>query len=266
MGRGVWPWRLGTTSYILPGDLLANARFLAPRVDDVELVLFESEGFGSNIPEPETVAGLADLAAEHALTYTVHLPTHLRPGSTRASERIRAVDTWNRVMERTAPLEPFGYVLHLEGDRPGPVPSLDIPAWLENLDRSLEAWMEKTLIPARCVCVETLGYPFELVWPLVRRRGLAVTLDIGHVWAMGYDAEASVQTLLSHARIVHLHGVQGIGGEDHLGLEVTDPILLESFLKALSSQRGDRVLTLEVFCQEHLESSLEVLERFRSQL
>lgn len=47
MGRGVWPWRLGTTSCILPGDLLANARFLAPRVDDVELVLFESEGLAA---------------------------------------------------------------------------------------------------------------------------------------------------------------------------------------------------------------------------
>ncbi len=263
MGGGLGSWRLGTTSYILPDDLSANVRFLAPRVDDVELVLFESEDFGSNVPGPEAVAELTDLAAEHGLTYTVHLPTHVRPGSCRPSERILAVDTWNRVMERTEPLEPFGYVLHLEGDQPGAVPSLDIPAWLENLERSLEAWMGANRIQPESICVETLGYPFELVWPLVRRRGLAVTLDIGHVWGMGYDAEAAVQALLPHARIVHLHGVDGVGGEDHQGLEVTDPVLLGSFLKALSAQGGDRVVTLEVFCQQHLESSLEVLESFR---
>ena len=266
MGRGFWPWRLGTTSYILPADLSANVRFLAPRMDDVELVLFESVEFGSNVPGPEVVADLADVAAEHGLTYTIHLPTHVRPGSPRASERTLAVDTWNRVVERTEPLEPFGYVLHLEGDQPGAVPSSDVPAWLENLERSLEAWVGAGGIQPRSICVETLGYPFDLVWPLVRRWGLAVTLDIGHVWVMGFDAEAAVQTLLPHARIVHLHGVDGVGGEDHQGLEVTDPDLLRAFLTSLSRQPGDRVVTLEVFCQEHLESSLGVLERFRRTL
>jgi len=41
---------------------------------------------------------------------------------------------------------------------------------------------------------------------------------------------------------------------------VTDPVKLESFLKALSAEGGERVVTLEVFCQKHLESSLAVLE------
>ena len=266
MGPGSWPWRLGTTSYILPADLSANVRFLGPIVDNVELLLFESEEFGSNIPEPGVVAELADLAAEHDLTYTIHLPIHVRPGSPRASERTLAVDTWNRVLERTEPLKPFGYVLHLEADRPGAVPSSDIPAWLDNLDRSLEVWMGTGQIQPDFICVETLGYPFDLVWPLVQRRGLAVTLDIGHIWIMGFDAEAAVQTLLPHARIVHLHGVDGVGGEDHQGLEVTDPDLLRPFLTSLFRQPGQRVVTLEVFCQEHLESSLEVLELFRRTL
>ncbi len=258
-----WPWRLGTTSYILPDDILPNVRFLGPRVDDIELVLFESGDYGSNLPSPAVVADLKGLAAEHDLTWTVHLPTDLRPGSSRASERTRALDTWSRVLELTAPLDPFGYVLHLEADRHGPVPSEDVPAWLDNLERSLEAWMGTGTVRPQQVCVETLGYPFDLVWPLVQRFGLAVTLDIGHLWTMGYDTEAAIRTLLPHTRIVHLHGVSGVGGRDHQGLEVTDPALLEAFLRALYQQPGERVLTLEVFNRPHLESSLAILEDFR---
>ena len=35
------PFRIGTTSYIIPDDILPNVRFLAGRVKDVELVLFD---------------------------------------------------------------------------------------------------------------------------------------------------------------------------------------------------------------------------------
>jgi len=36
-------FRLGSTSYVYPADLVTNARQLAGRVDDIELVLFETE-------------------------------------------------------------------------------------------------------------------------------------------------------------------------------------------------------------------------------
>ena len=48
--KGIFPFRLGTTSYLLPDDLLTNAEFLGPLVDDAELVLFESEGV-LNLPD-----------------------------------------------------------------------------------------------------------------------------------------------------------------------------------------------------------------------
>ena len=72
--------RVGTTSYILPDDILPNVRHLAPLVDDVELVLFESEGM-SNFPDGSTINELASLASEHDLSYTVHFPLDIYPGS-----------------------------------------------------------------------------------------------------------------------------------------------------------------------------------------
>jgi hypothetical protein len=53
--------RIGTTSYILADDILPNVRYLAPLVDDIELVLFESEGM-SNLPSKQVIEELAALA------------------------------------------------------------------------------------------------------------------------------------------------------------------------------------------------------------
>jgi hypothetical protein len=59
--KDCFPFRVGTTSYIVPDNLLPNLRYLADRVDDVELVLFESEEF-SNMPSPSEVEEMAALA------------------------------------------------------------------------------------------------------------------------------------------------------------------------------------------------------------
>ena len=71
-------FRLGATSYVYPGDLVYNVARLAGHVDDVELILFDLPDGMSNLPDAVTVRRLADLAAAHDLTYTVHLPLDLR--------------------------------------------------------------------------------------------------------------------------------------------------------------------------------------------
>ena len=37
------PFRLGTTSYIVPEDIILNVRLLAPAMDAIELIFFESD-------------------------------------------------------------------------------------------------------------------------------------------------------------------------------------------------------------------------------
>jgi len=41
--HGRTPFRVGATSYVLPDHILPNVEYLAPMVDDVELVLFETD-------------------------------------------------------------------------------------------------------------------------------------------------------------------------------------------------------------------------------
>ena len=71
------PFRLGTTSYVIPDEIIPNVRFLSDRVDDIETVLFEAGGL-SNIPSVKIVRDLKDIAADHDLAYTVHLPIDIQ--------------------------------------------------------------------------------------------------------------------------------------------------------------------------------------------
>ncbi|NBK26560.1 MAG: sugar phosphate isomerase/epimerase, partial [Spirochaetia bacterium] len=196
--------RVGTTSYILPDDILPNVRHLAPLVDDVELVLFESEGM-SNFPDASTIATLSDLAEEHDLSYTVHFPLDIFPGSPEKQVRQKCVDTLLRVMELTESLNPFGYVLHLTPDSYGREPSLDTPRWLDGLDWTVEQVLSQSRVESRMLCAETLSYHFSVVDELVRRHDLSVTLDIGHIWLMGYSMEENLSSLLDRTRVCHLH-------------------------------------------------------------
>ncbi len=68
--------RLGTTSYINPADIITNARKLAGRVDDIELVIFQAD-HEDDLPDRDAIDELIQIASDHNMTYTVHLPLNL---------------------------------------------------------------------------------------------------------------------------------------------------------------------------------------------
>ena len=57
------PFRLGTSSYIIPDDILPNVRYLAGKVRDIELVLFEVDDGQNSLPSAEVIDELIKLAA-----------------------------------------------------------------------------------------------------------------------------------------------------------------------------------------------------------
>src|SRR5688500_10667676 len=83
MTRFGTPFRVGSTSYVYPDDLLPNVRKLAEGVDvdDIELILFEVDDGPNNLPGESVVEEMRQLARLYHLTYTVHLPLDLRLGA-----------------------------------------------------------------------------------------------------------------------------------------------------------------------------------------
>src|ERR1041384_2488489 len=59
-----YPFCLGTTSYIIPDDILPNARYLAGQVRDIELILFEVDDGPNNLPSPEVIDQLAPILSD----------------------------------------------------------------------------------------------------------------------------------------------------------------------------------------------------------
>lgn len=255
--KGCFPFRLGTTSYILPDDLIPNVVYLADKVDDVELILFESHEV-SNLPEPGEIEVLAALACDHDLTYTVHLPLDADLGSSEESIRQRSVEKCRKVICLTQPLDPFAYVLHLHGRRPGREPADNVMSWKAALNQSIEQLLCKDPTPGT-FCIETLGYPYDLVWDLVQCHDLSVCLDVGHILLSGYDLVAYLDTYLSRCRVVHLHGIRD--GTDHCDIGGLSDHVLQLIMSRLQSRAAEkqRVLTLEIFNQDNFECSLDIL-------
>jgi len=245
------PFRLGTTSYVIPDEITPNVRFLSDRVDDIEIVLFETGGF-SNIPSPEIVRGLKSLAADYGLTYTVHLPIDIHTGHADAGERRRAVDACCRIIDRMAPVDPFAYVLHLAGDRRGESPSDDLPRWQAHHLDSVRTLIQE--VPPKKLCIENLDYPFETVSDIVRELRLSVCTDIGHLLLCARDVSAHLNRHLVETRVVHLHGIEN--GVDHRSAHRLDPGLRDTLLDRLADGgAAARVVTLEIFSEEDLRAS-----------
>ena len=241
-----YPWRLGATSFVLPAGVEENVRFLAPQVDDVQLLFFESAS-RARLPHEVDVPLLGQLAAEHELSYTVHLPTDLALGSQDDKRRHADVVEVCRLVEQLASLQPLAFDLHL--NREEELPEL---LWLEGVQRSLAELAQQLGHWQQRLCIENISYPLsaELV-ALVAGSGASWCLDLGHLCHYGHAMTWPEQGC-GH---VHLHGVAD--GRDHQPLE-QEPWLL-GVVEMLKKEEFGQVLTLEVYNEGAWRQSCQAL-------
>jgi sugar phosphate isomerase/epimerase len=258
-----FPFRFGTTSYIIPADIIPNVEYLKDKVDDIELVLFESDEF-SNLPSSGDMQKLADIARESSLTYSVHLPLDVYLGHVDRDARERSVGKCLRIIELTRNLPKSAYVMHFEAG-----PGIDINGFTADqtslfadaLRDSIAMLLEGTDEAASSFCVENLNYPYELIWPVVVESGLSVTLDVGHLEYYGFPTGLYLERYLHKTKVLHMHGTQD--GKDHHSLVSMKPEVLDMVIKALTEDRAvERVVTLEIFSQQDFDSSCCTLQRF----
>jgi sugar phosphate isomerase/epimerase len=252
------PFRLGTTSYIIPADILPNARYLAGKVKDIELILFEVDDGPNNLPSPEVIGELSQLASEYDLTYTVHLPLDLKLGED-GSERDQSLVKARRVIDCTRELDPWAYVLHLDGKSVRTVTDADlIQRWQDHSVRALEIVSEWAGSPEKLAVENLETYPLDFIQPVLERVPVSRCVDIGHLWLDGHDPIPYLGSALSRTRVIHMHG---IAERDHRSLSFLPPDNVRAVWEELMGARYAGVLTLEMFSEEDFISSLEVIER-----
>lgn len=254
-----FPFRLGTTSYIIPDDLVPNVECLAPLVDDVELVLFESHEM-SNLPDADSIRKLEKLKRQQDLSYTVHLPLDIELGSPEEDVRMQSVEKCRRVIELTVPLDPFAYIVHFHGEMRGRRPAGDMDRWRKALDRSANDLLAAGANPG-LLCIETLDYPFEYVSDIVVSNGFSICLDVGHLAFFKYPVPEYLDRYLSGTKVIHLHG--NSDGEDHRNIGMLPPGVISTLIERLYLESSkERVLTMEIFGQSDFVQSMEVMREW----
>ena len=253
-----YPFRLGTTSYIIPDDILPNARYLIGKVRDIELILFEVDDGPNNLPSAEVIEELLLIAQQHDMTYTVHLPLDLKLGED-GSEQDRSLIKAKRVIDCTRRLDPWAYVLHLDGRsvRTSTDPTL-IKRWQDQSVRALEIVSEWAGSPEKLAVENLETYPLDFIQPVLDRIPVNRCVDIGHLWLDGHDPIPYLQAALSRTRVVHFHG---IAERDHRSLAFMPQEKVAEVWKELIKANYQGVLTLEIFSEEDFISSLNILEK-----
>jgi sugar phosphate isomerase/epimerase len=250
-------FRLGTTSYILPDEILPNAHYLAGKVKDVELVLFEVDERHNNLPPPEVVRALWELTKLHDLTYTVHLPLDLRlgaEGDVRQLSILKAV----RTIEATRLLEPQAYIVHLDGSEVRDSATAQrLQRWKEQASEALEK-LAVASGELGLLAVENLeNYPDGFWKKALQGLPASRCVDVGHLWLEGIDPLPYLEQTLEWTRVIHLHGRKE---RDHASLAHAPQESLDAVLKLLCERRFPGVVTMEVFGEQDLNSSLEAVK------
>ena len=251
-----YPFRLGTTSYIIPDDILPNARYLAGKVRDIELILFEVDDGPNNLPSSEVISELSQIAQEHDLTYTVHLPLDLKLGED-GSERDQSLVKAQRVIDCTRGLDPWAYVLHLDGKSVRTSNNADsLRRWQDQSVRALEIVSEWAGGPDKLAVENLETYPLDFIQPVLDRILVSRCVDIGHLWLDGHDPIPYLRSALPRTRVIHMHG---IAERDHRSLAFLPQEKVHAVWKELLHANYEGVLTLEMFSEEDFLSSLDVI-------
>lgn len=261
------PFRIGTTSCIRMADIETNVRLLAGRVEDIELVIFESEQL-SAYPSEEEVQRLCAYAARFGLTYTAHFPLEISIAHPDEEKRNRARAEIIKLHRRLRPLLPLSFILHV----PIGEPELKAGAWKTLLPKELKAWQVRATeqllllrdagVDTSAFCFENLDYPIEYLEPIVEAAGGGLCIDVGHLLHHGQDMLPILQRYRELLRVVHFHWHDG--NRDHLSPPNPLPDDFRRVLQFLMASNFQGVLTLEVFTENDLTQSLETINSFLS--
>jgi sugar phosphate isomerase/epimerase len=251
--KDLYPWRVGVTSFVMPDDIVSNVRFVADKVDSVQLLFFESS-CNALLHNPVAIPVLQQVADESGLAYTVHLPTDIRLGASDKLLRRQGLDEIERLINELAPINPVCFDLHLQQEK-----NIEEDEWQDNLDNSLTCLAKKLGDATRRITIENIDYPIETILPLLQQHDFSQCLDMGHILLYGHDEQIAVDTVLPNALHIHYHGVHN--GKDHQALREEQLPVSRAIGQLLSARHFSGVFTLELYSMDTVEMSLDILKK-----
>ncbi|WP_319778713.1 cobamide remodeling phosphodiesterase CbiR [Maridesulfovibrio sp.] len=235
-------FQLAAPSWVIPGTVVENCRFLAGKVDEIALLFFEAKSCLAY-----TEADLPHKLLETGLSFHIHHPLDLpwEEGGRKAAEVVLALN------KKAAHLNPSAHVVHPPAA--GPAAAGLIGEFAEIIVRS-EIRPETVLfenIKENSLCGLT---------EIISGFGMKICLDLGHILAYAQNDllyEDHIEGLVS---MLHLNA-PGPKGR-HLGLDKLDAEGLEIMGVLLKMLVKDGTVTVEVFEEDSFFKSLQLLSDY----
>lgn len=287
--------RLGTTSYLEPVDYVPGFRHACTLCEDVTLMLMSVGENGEYLIRAKDVQEIACIAKDKETSITVHLPCEHHFETADSARRM--VEDVARVVERTAPLAPHSFVLHVDFPslhnillHTGTVDAPPDNRLIAHTRRALEDIV--ALLPAPSFLavenLENLPPSFWDAW--LEAVPCSRCLDAGHLWKDGWNPCDFLSAWLDRTRVIHLHGMEprlntavpdavarrslpatalrtdflarfGACPRDHRSLcHIPEPYL-DAVMHCLWRSGWQGVLNLEVFATNDFLSSHEAIMR-----
>ncbi|MCD4753177.1 MAG: hypothetical protein K8R40_08910 [Anaerolineaceae bacterium] len=254
--RTRYPFRIGATSYIIEAGLVENAIFLADKVDDMELILFDLPDGPSNLPDNHQRKELIEISGSKQLTYSVHLPLDLclLPGNS-------SIEKAKKILYSIREIPISVVIAHIDGWvwRRQRITGYDPFLMRQWRSQAASAIAQvKEMIPGPTpLCIENLeSFPAEAILSLAEETGVPLCIDIGHLYKYGQlDPLQFLSDNLHLAKILHLHGLkQKI---DHQSITHFEEQQMKAILSILVNQNFTEIITLEVFGIDDFLSSIQ---------
>ncbi|SDK89873.1 hypothetical protein SAMN05660337_1629 [Maridesulfovibrio ferrireducens] len=238
-GDSSFPYVVAAPSWVIPGNVVENCRYLEGRVDEVGLLFFETAA-SLAYTEEDLPADLAETGLSFHIHHPLDLPWHEGAG--------KVARVMNLLVAKAAHLNPVAHVLH--PPKAGPFAGI--------LLADLAKEFNGTSIDPENVFIENIkDNSLEDNIDVIRDCGFKVCLDLGHMQAYGQQKLLDREDLWDLVAMLHLNG-PGVGGR-HESLEKLDKPgvkLLDCFFEKFI--KGGTV-TVEVFEQNGFFKSLQYL-------
>lgn len=238
-GSNSFPYTVAAPSWVIPGTVAENCRYLKGRVDEVGLLFFETAS-SLAYTEKDLPADLAETGLSFHIHHPLDLPWH------EGADKIAQI--MNNLSDKAVHLNPALHILH--PPEAGPL--------ADHLLSGLAEKLRETSIDPENVLIENIKEnSLENNFDVIQDCGFKICLDLAHMQAYGQQNLLDRVRIWDLVKMLHLNG-PGIGGRheslenlDKQGLKLLD-CFFENFIKG-------GTVTVEVFEKEGFFKSLQYL-------
>ncbi|MCP5048136.1 MAG: hypothetical protein GY940_13275, partial [bacterium] len=246
------PFKISAPSYLLPTGYIENVTYLIDKVEDIQLLLFDSLPDDPLFNE-DTLSTLHYLVKEPAVTFSVHMPTRPDLFAGFESQLERAC----LIIERLKRLPVSSYTFHYDTPNREKWETLsqeDIRKIDDEYINYFKAIKKK--FPNIDISLENTGTPLSALDNVVSACDISYCIDIGHLLVQDRDV-SEVEPRLKKASVIHFHGWEEMDGkrQDHRPIRYDQKIF-----KMLESFTG--VLTIENYHKHLFERSANLIKDY----